>query len=386
MSELRRVTLALALIAYANNTVRNLFQQHVLLQQNKPRLPLFDHICAALKYTFLGQLIASSEYLLCFIKPQLAARIGHLLLRKPQDCRVNCRYGSHERNTLDVYGVDEGVAKPVLIFMHGGAWSFGHKWQYALVGKYLATQGFQVVVMNYRTFPNGSVMDMIEDVENAVFWVAENCHLLGGNPCKLFLSGHSSGGHVAALALLKSGLRLAGNDKKAVKEKEIGNYVHGFIGLAAPYDVLDHYTFESERIVGPLKGVHEISSMKPAMLGVGNFEKHSPTELVKEARNRAFSLPTFYLLHGDNDMVVPSSASKKFAVNLRKAGQIAVYCEVPNCTHEDMAFAMMGDPVDCREDIIKLLKWILFAPVCTAETTGFCSPIPSSPRPLASKL
>ncbi|KAF1781428.1 Alpha/Beta hydrolase fold [Phytophthora cactorum] len=214
----RRVALALALLAYVRNTGRNLCQQHALLQQNEPRLPLSEHVHAALKYTTTGQLIASSEYLLCLIKPQLAARVGRLLVWTPRDCRLNCRYGPHERNTLDVYGVQEQeettAAKPVLVFMHGGAWSFGHKWQYALVGEYLATQGFLAAVINYRTFPNGSVVDMIEDIENAVFWVAENCSSLGGDRSKLFLSGHSSGGHVGALALVNSAVRLGVNDPK----------------------------------------------------------------------------------------------------------------------------------------------------------------------------
>lgn len=135
----RRVALVVALLAYLRNTGLNLRQQHALLKQSDPCLPWPQHVQAALKYTSVGQLIASSEYLLCLVKPQLAARIGRLLLRKPRDCRVNCRYGPHERHTLDVYGVHEqqqqqAPAKPVLVFMHGGAWSFGHKWQYALVG------------------------------------------------------------------------------------------------------------------------------------------------------------------------------------------------------------------------------------------------------------
>uniref|UniRef100_H3H1B0 BD-FAE-like domain-containing protein n=1 Tax=Phytophthora ramorum TaxID=164328 RepID=H3H1B0_PHYRM len=288
----RRVALVVALLAYLRNTGRNLQQQHALLQQNDPRLPWPEHAQAVLKYATVGQLIASSEYLLCVVKPQLTARIGRLLLWTPKDARVSCRYGPHERNTLDVYGV-QGSEKPVLVFMHGGAWSFGHKWQYALVGEYLSTQGFLVAVVNYRTFPNGSVVDMIEDIENAVFWVADNCRALGGDSSSLFLSGHSSGAHVGALALVNSALRLAANDPQAAKRKEIVNYVRGFIGLSGPYDISDHYVFESERVVGPLNGntsavkqrVHEISSMKPAMLGMGNFNTFSPTALVAGARN-----------------------------------------------------------------------------------------------------
>eukprot|EP00644_Phytophthora_capsici_P001599 jgi/Phyca11/531333/estExt2_fgenesh1_pm.C_PHYCAscaffold_1120002 len=340
-----RVALALALLAYARNTGRNLRQQHLLLLQNEPRLPWVEHVQAALKYTSTGQLIASSEYLLCLVKPQLAARIGRLLLWAPRDCRVNCRYGPYDRNSLDVYGVQEtGAAKPVLVFMHGGAWSFGHKWQYALVGEYLATQGFLVAVINYRTFPNGSVVDMIEDIENAVSWVAENCQSLGGDNSRLFLSGHSSGGHVGALAL------------------EIVNYVRGFIGLSAPYDIAEHYIFESKRVVGPLNGVHEISSMKPAMLGMDNFKKYSPATLVAESTNIGLSLPPFSIVHGEDDTVVPTSSSKKLAFNLNQAGQDATYHEVSNCTHEDMVFAVMGDNVGCRSDVVKLLRRIMLEP------------------------
>ncbi|KAH7464892.1 hypothetical protein PRIC1_005511 [Phytophthora ramorum] len=382
----RRVALVVALLAYLRNTGRNLQQQHALLQQNDPRLPWPEHAQAVLKYATVGQLIASSEYLLCVVKPQLTARIGRLLLWTPKDARVSCRYGPHERNTLDVYGV-QGSEKPVLVFMHGGAWSFGHKWQYALVGEYLSTQGFLVAVVNYRTFPNGSVVDMIEDIENAVFWVADNCRALGGDSSSLFLSGHSSGAHVGALALVNSALRLAANDPQAAKRKEIVNYVRGFIGLSGPYDISDHYVFESERVVGPLNGVHEISSMKPAMLGMGNFNTFSPTALVAGARNTAFSLPPFFLLHGEDDTVVPTSSSKKLAYNLSGAGQAVAYCEVSDCTHEDMVFAVMGDDVDCRADVIKLFKRIVLAPEGSeAAVVSALSSVSTVPPSLASKL
>ncbi|RLN15235.1 hypothetical protein BBJ28_00008218 [Nothophytophthora sp. Chile5] len=242
----RRLALLVCLALYLRTTGRSLSQQHALLQLHDDRLALGAHVQAALRYTFVAQLISSSEYLLCLVKPLLAARIGRLLVLKPCDARENCAYGPHERNTVDLYGVHVGDGraagglKPVLVFVHGGAWSFGHKWQYGLVGEYLATQGLLVAVINYRTFPTGSVVDMVEDVENAT---------------------------------------------QIVKEKEIANHVKGFIGLAGPYDISDHYVFESERVVGPFNGVHDISSMKPAMLGMSNFTKRSPTALIADAKD-----------------------------------------------------------------------------------------------------
>ncbi|KAG7397306.1 hypothetical protein PHYBOEH_000951 [Phytophthora boehmeriae] len=379
----RNFALTIAALAYLRHTGRSLSQHHALLQMNDPRLPWTAHVKAVLKYTSMGQLISGSEFLLCLVKPQLATRIGRLLLWKSRGSIANCRYGPNARNTLDVYGVEEnGPPRPVLVFVHGGAWSFGHKWQYGLVGEYLATQGFLVAVINYRTYPHGSIADMVQDVENAVFWIAENCNSLGGDNCKLFLSGHSSGGHVGALALVNSALRVATNGSK---EKEIVNYVQGFIGLAAPYDISDHYIFESERVVGPFNGVHEISSMKPAMLGKNNFEMSSPTALVAKARTTSFSLPRFFLLHGADDEVVPPEASIKFATSLKQAGEAAAYCEINNCTHEGMVFAAMGDPVECRSDVINLIKRIIFSRIESQDTTIW-TPFADTPIVAQSRL
>ncbi|KAI9982928.1 hypothetical protein PInf_006732 [Phytophthora infestans] len=251
--------------------------------------------------------------------------------------------------------------------MHGGAWSFGHKWQYALVGEYLATQGFLVAVLDYRTFPYGSVVDMIEDVENAVFWVAENCGSLGGDRTKLFLGGHSSGGHV-------------GGEGKG--DRESRERIHRTFSAVRH---LGSLYFRSERVVGPFNGVHEISSMKPAMLGMGNFKKSSPTALVAEARDMGSSLPPFYILHGGDDTVVPTSSSKKLVFNLKQAGQAATYYEVSNCTHEDMVFAVMGDNVVCRTDIINLLKQIVSEPKEPAALPSDAVVL-TVPSTLASKL
>ena len=168
MTPVQRFMLVVALCAYAGHTGRSLCQQHAQLQRSRPRLHWLAVVRAALKYTSIGQLIASSEYLLCLLKPLLVLRLSRLLLWTPRGCRVNRCYGDHKRQRLDIYGVEGGANKPVLVFLHGGAWSYGHKWQYALVGQYLATHGFLVAIVSYRTFPHGSVVEMVEDIENAV--------------------------------------------------------------------------------------------------------------------------------------------------------------------------------------------------------------------------
>lgn len=105
--------------------------------------------------------------------------------------------------------------------------------------------------------------------------------------------------------------------------------------------------------------MHNISPMKPAMLGINNFKNVSPTALVAGTRHPFNVLPPFYILHGKNDTAVPMKSSRKFALALRQAGHNAMFREVSKCTHQDILFALMGDSVDCRMEVLNLLQQIL---------------------------
>lgn len=198
-----RFCMGVAGLAYLRKTWTSLFQQRDMLrlqgatfylQSQQQRLlqspPQRNLLMCILKYTFTGQLIAASEYLIPLVKPLLAVRIGRLLVWKGPRVQPNAKYGPHERNTVDIYGVERGNGpgdddastkrRPVLVFVHGGAWSFGHKWQYGLVGEYLASSlGFLVAVVNYRTYPTGHVQHMVEDVEQAVRYASACVTTLG---------------------------------------------------------------------------------------------------------------------------------------------------------------------------------------------------------------
>lgn len=62
----------------------------------------------------------------------------------------------------------------------------------------------------------------------------------------------TAGAHVGALALIRSALRVSKD--QAARSFESAEHVRGFIGLAGPYEIADHYIFESKRVVGPLNG------------------------------------------------------------------------------------------------------------------------------------
>lgn len=106
------------------------------------------------------------------------------------------------RHTLDLYAPEGVQGYPVLIFWHGGVWSFGGKDEYANIGAAFAARGIGVVIANYRLSPRVAHPAHVEDAARVVAWVVEQIADYGGDPTRVVLSGHSAGGHLASLLAL----------------------------------------------------------------------------------------------------------------------------------------------------------------------------------------
>ncbi len=112
-------------------------------------------------------------------------------------------YAGHKgevSNQLNVYypGSQE-KNKDVLIFIHGGSWSSGKKETYWWLGRNFARKGLVAVTINYGLAPDQQYGQMATDCANAVKWVYDHIADYGGNPERIFLMGHSAGGHLAEL-------------------------------------------------------------------------------------------------------------------------------------------------------------------------------------------
>jgi len=110
-------------------------------------------------------------------------------------------------NTLDILIPDLDVTQkvPAIIHVHGGGWQRGSKesWFYGapFMGNAFMSRGFVAVVVNYRKQKHPSA---INDVADAIKWVVSNISLYNGDPTKIFLSGHSAGGHLISLLVTES--------------------------------------------------------------------------------------------------------------------------------------------------------------------------------------
>ncbi|MBK0383481.1 alpha/beta hydrolase [Pedobacter sp. SD-b] len=104
------------------------------------------------------------------------------------------------KNLLDIYRPNnKDKLHDVIVFIHGGSWDTGKKDTYWFLGRNFARKGKVFVAINYPLAPDAQYQEMGYDCANAVKWVKENIKQYGGNPDKIFLMGHSAGGHLAAL-------------------------------------------------------------------------------------------------------------------------------------------------------------------------------------------
>jgi acetyl esterase/lipase len=106
------------------------------------------------------------------------------------------------RHKLDLYIPKGGKEVPVLLFFHGGSWTRGDKFYSGIIrnlGLFCASHGILAVIPNYRLSPAVMHPEHIRDVARAFAWAHKNATKYGGRPDRMFLSGHSAGGHLASL-------------------------------------------------------------------------------------------------------------------------------------------------------------------------------------------
>ncbi len=112
-------------------------------------------------------------------------------------------YGPTEIEQLDIYKTTRGNA-PIQIFIHGGAWRGGSAKDSAYPAEMFVTAGAIFIAVDFVSIEqaDGNLMTMADQVRRAIAWVYQNAGRFGGDPNRLYLSGHSSGAHLSGGALV----------------------------------------------------------------------------------------------------------------------------------------------------------------------------------------
>ena len=209
------------------------------------------------------------------------------------------------KHKLDLYLPKDKKDFPVLFFVHGGGWIHGDKdflGLYSGVGRFYASQGIGAVIINYRLSPGVKHPEHIKDVARAFAWTVKNIEKYGGRPDQIFVSGHSAGGHLAALlATDETYLKAEGVSDKNIK---------AVISLSGVYEV-------------PAKILPQVFGTDEAIC-----KKASPTENVKAG------LPPFLIVYADKDLAYcDKEPAQNFYKALKDKGCDATICEIPNSNH-----------------------------------------------------
>ena len=181
-------------------------------------------------------------------------------------------YGSTPIEALDIYATSKTNA-PINVFLHGGAWRGGLAKDYAFPAELFVNAGAHYVVPDFinAVEANGNLTAMAEQVRRAVAWVYRNASLFGGDPNRIYVSGHSSGGHLAGVVLttdwrkqfdlpvdvVKGGLCCSGLfDLKPVRLSFRSSYVK--------------FTDEIEQALSPQRHLDKLNA--PLVLAYGTLE------------------------------------------------------------------------------------------------------------------
>jgi acetyl esterase/lipase len=106
------------------------------------------------------------------------------------------------KHKLDLFLPPEGKPFPTIVWIHGGAWKEGDKRLYDRLGARFAESGIGFAPINYRLSPAVKHPEHVKDCAKAFAWVHGNIGKRGGAADRLFVMGHSAGGHLTALLAL----------------------------------------------------------------------------------------------------------------------------------------------------------------------------------------
>lgn len=209
------------------------------------------------------------------------------------------REGRRDLN-LDIY-YPSGYAKgengfPVIFFAHGGGWISGSRRQSNNMSwcKFLAGKGFGVVAIDYRYGYLNHIEDILGDYEAALDFIRDKANEFFLDKNSIVLMGLSAGGHLT--------LQYAAYNTHERKDKKMLG-IKGVVAWYAPCDLMDLWDenveslFARVAVTTTLKGTPEKARE--------DYEKYSPINWISSR------MPPVFLVHGNNDSVVPVKSSIK---------------------------------------------------------------------------
>ncbi|TFE37130.1 alpha/beta hydrolase [Paraburkholderia dipogonis] len=91
------------------------------------------------------------------------------------------------------------IHHPVVVYFYGGAWQSGGRSDSRGVAQGFAARGIVTIAADYRSYPETVFPHFLDDPAAAVRWTHDHVREFGGDSGRIFVMGHSSGAHIAAM-------------------------------------------------------------------------------------------------------------------------------------------------------------------------------------------
>ncbi len=177
------------------------------------------------------------------------------------DHELDVAYGASSSETLDVFTANTAKPSAVQVFFHGGYWMSRDKADFRFLARAFVPAGAACVLVNYALIPAVDMDELVRQCRAALLWVQRNASSFGGDPERIFISGHSAGGHLVTMMMATDWPAFAG---------VTGGFIKGACAISGIYDLTPI----------PLSYLNE--TLK---LGAGEVHRNTPVKLPPHTSN-----------------------------------------------------------------------------------------------------
>jgi arylformamidase len=127
-------------------------------------------------------------------------------------------YGSTPAEGADLFATKKPNA-PIHVFLHGGAWRSGTAQSYSFPAETFVNAGAHYIALDFTNVveTKGDLMPMAKQCRDAIAWLHKNAASFGGDADRIYISGHSSGGHLGGVVTVTDWEKDYGLPKDTVK-------------------------------------------------------------------------------------------------------------------------------------------------------------------------
>jgi arylformamidase len=194
-------------------------------------------------------------------------------------------YGDAPSETLDIYRTARPHA-PIQVFVHGGAWRMLGKRESAFPAGLFVELGAHFIALDFALLPQVRLGDMVAQVRRAVAWIYRNAGQFGGDRDRIFVSGHSSGAHLAANIAVTDWRRIFDLPADIVSGAVCVSGIYDLepvrLSARSRYVILDD---ESEHALSPIRHLDRLTC--PIVVAHGELESD---EFRRQSRDFAAAL------------------------------------------------------------------------------------------------